>query len=773
MPDIFLSYSREDKATARHFATALERAGFSVWWDQTLRSGDAYDKVTETALREAKAVVVLWSRKSVDSRWVRAEATLADRNGTLLPAMIEACDRPVMFELTQAADLSHWKGNAHDSRWTAFLDDVRRFVSVRKDAARPAAALSMRSRWRSVWLFMYVAALFLVAAGAWLSSTGRLEFLERSSAEPPSIAVLPFDDMTSAGSDAPLAEGLAEEISNWLVHIPNLRVVARHSAFMFRGPDRDMRKVGQQLGATHLLEGSLRRGAGQLRVTVQLVSARDGYHLWSKSFNFPDGDPLRVEDAVSRAVAQSLNVRLSPQTEGRWKARQAQAPEAQGLWLEGQAEYRRQTPQHNLRALELYRRALELDPRFPLAYVSLAEATLNSVRLNGRELPAAAAQSAPLLERALALSPDLPEAIAVQGRLAMDQYRMDDALVLLQRALTLNPNDVDTQRRMGLLYGLQARPSLAMESFERAAELDPLDFLTHLNRCLSLQDLAQYTAAQAACARARQLDASNWWGANATAWLAFGTGDLAGALAWTNRAAQLAPADVEMQDQRVRILLALQKYDEARAAIQRLPADAEPMRSFLNATLAAERNDAQSLGSIVDGIARRDDLAPGEWLELASLQLTAADAQSALTSLQHARRSQSWQSAELVDPSYVRNGYSGAAIVAAVELAAGDREAALRTLAPLDEMLDRMEGAGAACSGLHLLRAVSLALHGDPGRSMASLERAYQQGWRLSQQARTEPLLESLKQREDFRALLARIDRQIRAIRVEPDALPP
>ncbi|MDZ4762185.1 MAG: toll/interleukin-1 receptor domain-containing protein [Alphaproteobacteria bacterium] len=99
-PDIFLSYNREDQARAKVFAEAFSAQGFNVWWDVGLRTGEAYDEVTETALRTAKAVVVLWSKKSVASRWVRAEATLADRNKTLVPCMIEACERPIMFELT-------------------------------------------------------------------------------------------------------------------------------------------------------------------------------------------------------------------------------------------------------------------------------------------------------------------------------------------------------------------------------------------------------------------------------------------------------------------------------------------------------------------------------------------------------------------------------------------------------------------------------------------------------------------------------------------------
>ena len=98
-----------------------------------LKAGEAYDEVTETALRTAKAVVVLWSKKSVASRWVRAEATLADRNNTLVPCTNEPCERPIMFELTQTAELSHWQGAPDDRAWVAFLADVQRFVA--KEAA--------------------------------------------------------------------------------------------------------------------------------------------------------------------------------------------------------------------------------------------------------------------------------------------------------------------------------------------------------------------------------------------------------------------------------------------------------------------------------------------------------------------------------------------------------------------------------------------------------------------------------------------------------------
>ena len=186
-PDIFLSYNREDAAVAARYAEAFAAEGLNVWWDTALRSGEAYDEVTEAALRAAKAVVVLWSPRSVVSRWVRAEATIADRCKTLVPVMIEACERPIMFELTQTADLAHWAGDAADKAWLAFLGDVRRFVA---EEAEPAAVP-------------------VTAQPAAVEATLK----PGQSGSAPSLAVLPFTNRSSLTDDDVFAEGMVEDSS--------------------------------------------------------------------------------------------------------------------------------------------------------------------------------------------------------------------------------------------------------------------------------------------------------------------------------------------------------------------------------------------------------------------------------------------------------------------------------------------------------------------------------------------------------------------------------
>lgn len=126
--DVFLSYSRADRDAARDFANRLADEGFSVWWDAALRAGETFDEVIEKALREAKSVIVLWSPRSVTSRWVRAEATLADRANKLIPVIIEACDRPIIFELTHTTDLSAWNGSLENRAWRDMIQDLSRLV---------------------------------------------------------------------------------------------------------------------------------------------------------------------------------------------------------------------------------------------------------------------------------------------------------------------------------------------------------------------------------------------------------------------------------------------------------------------------------------------------------------------------------------------------------------------------------------------------------------------------------------------------------------------
>jgi TolB-like protein len=372
MPDVFLSYSRHDQATARRFAEAFEREGLSVWWDQTLRSGENYDQVTESALREAKAVVVLWSKHSVDSRWVRAEATQADRNGTLVPVMIEPCNRPIMFELKHTAELAHWKGDAGDKAWVAFVSDVRQFVK-KEAAGTPSPTVAqpvVRQVKRISPIAITIAAAALVIAavlwkvnrapGSAATPIATAATASSAAAKEVTLAVLPFADMSEAHNQEYLSDGLTEEILNQLAQIKALRVTGRTSSFSFKGKNEDLRVIGEKLGVANLLEGSIRKDGSELRITAQLINSKDGTHLWSQTYDRELSKVFVLQEEIARDVAKALSIKLDV----------GDMPRAQGgttnldayeKYLRGVAAF---VQTDMVQASQRFREAVALDPAF-------------------------------------------------------------------------------------------------------------------------------------------------------------------------------------------------------------------------------------------------------------------------------------------------------------------------------------------------------------------------------------------------------------------------
>ncbi|HMA12085.1 MAG TPA: TIR domain-containing protein [Steroidobacteraceae bacterium] len=387
MPDVFLSYSREDQQVARLFAQGLEREGFTVWWDQALRPGETYDKVTETALREARAVVVLWSKTSVESRWVRAEATTADRIGTLLPAMIEPCDRPIMFELTHTAELSHWRGDVRDPAWRAYVEEVRRHVQMQPGAsqasqANPAAMPSDAQRAIRVsrlpgrWIAVIAVTGTLLVAGTLLlpelRGKGSAAEAVRTAT---SVAVMPFANVTGDPGKDYIGDGIAEELINALAKVPGLTVPSRTSSFAYKGRNVEVKTVASDLNVESVLEGSVRIAGDRIRINAQLIDARADRTLWSESYERTTMDLFALQDELARkivaAVRDTKNVQL-PELEVAKPL--TSDPEAYALYLQGNAFSQRNAFNGAAQAIAAFRKALERDPGFGEAYLGVATA---------------------------------------------------------------------------------------------------------------------------------------------------------------------------------------------------------------------------------------------------------------------------------------------------------------------------------------------------------------------------------------------------------------
>jgi TolB-like protein len=343
-PDIFLSYNREDAATAKRFADAFAAEGLNVWWDTALRSGEAYDEVTEAALRGAKAVVVLWSPRSVVSRWVRAEATIADRCKTLVPVTIEACERPIMFELTQTADLAHWAGDSGDKAWQAFVSDVKRFVGRNVEAqATPIAATSTRPD---------RTAIPAIADGS-------------------RIVVLPFRARESDEIEQMTADGLTDDVTMLLTSVKGMNVVPRTSVQRTLGLNDSVAQIAVTHGSRYAVTGSVRRAGDKLRVSVELIDVQDNQQKWSQRFDRATEDIFAIQDEIARGVVIALGGVIT-RAEGQ-RALRAHPDSLQAWELTRRAlsvawDWRPETLQQGVNDL---RQALAFDPNYAEAHAWL------------------------------------------------------------------------------------------------------------------------------------------------------------------------------------------------------------------------------------------------------------------------------------------------------------------------------------------------------------------------------------------------------------------
>ena len=381
MNDIFLSYNREDSATARRFADGFAAEGLSVWWDTALRSGEAYDEVTEAALKSAKAVVVLWSPRSVVSRGVRAEATIADRCKTLVPVMIEPCERPIMFELTQTAELGHWSGDVADKAWMAFLDDVRRMAAK---AAPPIPETPTTTA---------------------TPPTVEETLKPGQSGSAPSMAVLPFTNRSQLPEDEVFAEGMVEDVISALTQGVNVRVLGSMSTVHLRkSATADLSTVGRQLGVRYLLEGNVRRVGANLRVTTQLLEAETGTAVWSGKFDRPLVELAELQEELVTEIAGVLETQVySIEIE-----RALKKPGDITAWeaiARAWSAYRKWDVTARVEYIEEARRAVVIAPDYAPGHALLANGLANDYLVRPDD-PAEVQRIRAIAERALFLAPD-------------------------------------------------------------------------------------------------------------------------------------------------------------------------------------------------------------------------------------------------------------------------------------------------------------------------------------------------------------------------------
>jgi len=358
----------------------------------------------------------------------------------------------------------------------AWVDDFRRRAGRLLGGRRPASPGAREARRRS----RRVTALVLGGLAVAVVAVGAGFFLQSRRPPPPaapSIVVLPFVNVDGGPDQDYFADGITEEIQGALAQVPGLRVIGRTSSFALKGKSLDPRQLGQKLGVTTVLEGSVRRSGARLRVVAQIVDARDGYPIWSQVFDRAAGDVLAVQDEIGQAVAEALALKLLPGSSGGAQAR-AVDPEAYNQYLLARKFLAHSSLDGFVRATAASESALAIAPTFAPAWTTLAESDAGMADYveDPVELRAYLKKAVEASARAIALDPRLAEAYAVRAQLlAQISWDWQGAADDYDRALALAPGNADVLRKKSAWFlAPQGRLPEAIEAARRATELDPL-----------------------------------------------------------------------------------------------------------------------------------------------------------------------------------------------------------------------------------------------------------------------------------------------------------
>jgi adenylate cyclase len=441
--DIFISYARFDKARVSPIVAALEAQGWSVWWDPAIAPGEEFDRLIARELQLARAVVVVWTPVSVESRWVRGEARDGAERGILVPLRFEQATLPIDTRALHTIDLDAWDGTPG----SPLLQPVLRAIGSRLGTTTGAPQSPAVAAWPTA-----------IHVGA-------------------SICVLPFANMSGDPEQEYFSDGICEDVITDLSKVSSLFVVARNTSFTYKGRHVDLPQLAQRLNVSHVLEGSVRKAGGRVRINAQLIDGRTGGHAWAERYDRDLNDIFALQDEISEAIVRALKLKLLPAEKQAIENRGTADVAAYDIYLRGRQLIRREKETESRAAAELFRQATRLDPKFAAAYAGLAQILALMIfrrqELSGSMLAEATQAS----ERALDLAPALAEAWVSRAIVHMVARENDAAARAYERAIAIDPRSFDAHYFYARFHVTQGGHARAIEHYEKAFEIDPSNYL--------------------------------------------------------------------------------------------------------------------------------------------------------------------------------------------------------------------------------------------------------------------------------------------------------
>ncbi|MFP5328695.1 MAG: TIR domain-containing protein [Alphaproteobacteria bacterium] len=437
MSDVFISYARASEDQAKRVEQALRTSGYAVWRDSELPAHRSYAEVIEERLKSAKAVIVLWSAEAAKSQWVRAEADAARELGTLVQAGVDGSMPPIPFNQIQCADLQGWKGEKSHAGWRKLIASIETLAGKAQEG-KPSPQ-PRRSR--------------------------------------KSVCVLPFANMSGDPEQEYFSDGISEDITTDLSKVSALEVIARNTAFQFKGQSVDVEEIARKLGVSHVLEGSVRKAGNRVRITAQLIDGSTGGHIWAERFDRDLDDIFAIQDELSKSIVDALKVRLLPAEERALGDRCTCNADAYNLylmarqyWITGDFGDRRRED----RVIRLCRRAVEIDPHYAQAWALMAVAQANLFyAYSGNDETDDGLDAA---ERALSLDPTIAAAYLPRAWHLALADRTEEAAAEVEMALKLDPESWEANKEAARIYYRQGKLNRSIELLERASKLADSDF---------------------------------------------------------------------------------------------------------------------------------------------------------------------------------------------------------------------------------------------------------------------------------------------------------
>jgi len=516
MADVFVSYARSDKARVGPLVAAIEGQGWSVWWDPEISPGQEFDDRIEAELKAAKVVLVVWTPTSVASRWVRGEAREAADLGKLLPARFDAARLPMDVRAIHTTDLDSWNEDPASAPFQALLRAMTAMMAGQQATGTAVAAPS--------------------------GTPVRL-----------GICVLPFANMSGDPEQEYFSDGITEDIITDLSKVSALSVIARNSAFMYKGRNVDVQKVARELDVSHVLEGSVRKAGGRVRITAQLVKGSSNDHVWAERYDRDLNDIFALQDEISEAIVKALKLKLLPAEKEAIEQRGTENVAAYNLYLMARQNYATGIEQDSRRAeasVRLCRRAVEIDAGYAQAWALMALGQMLLHFAHGKR----GDDGMVAAERALALDADLAEAHAVKARILSQYGRHDEGSAEIDIALRLDPESYEVNKSAAYLRVRQHRLDEAIRYYEKATALMDTDVNSPsmLMTCYAAVGDAEGVArvARIALTRAEKILAQD---PNNGAAMGYGVAALASlgkaerANEWINRALLIDPDNMNMR----------------------------------------------------------------------------------------------------------------------------------------------------------------------------------------------------------------------------------